>query len=331
MAVLRGLHEAFGASGFEDIRRMTKGLSSDLVFRVVVQERPYLLRIMMRMDARRDPARIFACMKAAASAGLAPAVRYANTQDGIAILDFVEEAPLPRTEALVQIPRALRRLHALPRFPQEFNYVTAHKLFIWRFREAGLAGKDEVEEAFTRYERLCAVYPRIEADMVSCHMDLKPENILFDGRQVCLVDWEAGFVNDRYFDLGVAANFVVNDDAEEASYLEHYFGQAPDEYQRARFYLMRQVLHMFYAAVFMLLGSGGKPVSLSEEEPSFAEFHRRIWLGEIDLANPGSQIIYGTVHWRRLLQGIRGLRFDEAARIVSDRDQGRESSLLPRS
>jgi hypothetical protein len=37
-AVFRGLHEAFGATAIEDIRRMTKGLSSDLVFRIIVQD-----------------------------------------------------------------------------------------------------------------------------------------------------------------------------------------------------------------------------------------------------------------------------------------------------
>jgi hypothetical protein len=47
-AVFRGLREAFGATDIEDIRRMTKGLSSDLVFRIVVQGSPFLLRIMTR-------------------------------------------------------------------------------------------------------------------------------------------------------------------------------------------------------------------------------------------------------------------------------------------
>ena len=69
-AVWRGLDEAFGTRSVEDIRRMTRGLSSDLVLRIVVRGSPYLLRIMTRMDERNDPARVspFACMKAAAEA-----------------------------------------------------------------------------------------------------------------------------------------------------------------------------------------------------------------------------------------------------------------------
>ncbi|HLH17147.1 MAG TPA: hypothetical protein VKX45_07995 [Bryobacteraceae bacterium] len=137
-AVSQGLREAFGGAAIEDIRRMPNAPGSDLVFRMVVQGSPYLLRIMMRMDERMDPARIFACMKAAAEAGVAPAVRYSSAEDGISITDFVEAAPFSPSQALVELPCRLRKLHALPPFPREFNYITAHNGFIWRFRGAGL-------------------------------------------------------------------------------------------------------------------------------------------------------------------------------------------------
>src|SRR4051812_12775176 len=94
-AVFRGLHEAFGATAIEDICRITKGLSSDLVFRIVVQGSPFLLRIMTRIDERNDPARQFTCMRAAAEAGLAPRVRYTNTEYGISITGFIEAVPFP--------------------------------------------------------------------------------------------------------------------------------------------------------------------------------------------------------------------------------------------
>jgi len=317
--VSRALRETFGVTECEDIRKMTKGLSSDLVFRIVVHGSPYLLRIMTHIDERMDPGRIFACMSAAAKAGLAPCVRYINTEAGISITDFVEAIPFPAAHALVQLPGTLHRLHALPPFPKSFNYVTAHNGFIWRFRKTNLLPKAEVEEVFTRYEQLCAAYPRLDSDMVSCHMDLKPENILFDGQHVWLVDWKAAFVNDRYFDLAVAANFLVANDVDELIYLERYFGQQPDEYQRARFLLMRQVLHMLSATAFLLLGSAGKPINLSEKLPSFRDLHRRIWAGEANLEDNDLRIVYGMVHWEQLLQNMRQRRFEEALRIVSDR------------
>jgi aminoglycoside phosphotransferase (APT) family kinase protein len=327
-AVFRGLREAFGTTDIEDIRRMLKGLSSDLVFRIVVQGSPYLLRIMTRMDERLDPVRIFACMSAAAAAGLTPRVRYSNAEDGVSITDFVEAVPFSATQALVQLPGTLRRLHALPLFPKAFNYVTAHNGFIWRCRAAGLLSRDEVEEVFNRYEQVCAAYPRFDSDMVSCHSDLKPDNILFDGQRVWLVDWQAALLNDRYFDLAVAASFVTAGDADECTYLEQYFGQPPDEYQRARFFLMRQVVHMMSATVFLVLGSAGKPVARRDDLPSFGDFQRRIWAGEVNLADNDQKIACGMVHWEQLRQNVRHARFEEALGIVSERNTGQASMRL---
>ena len=326
--VTRALRETFGVATFEEIRSVAKGLSSDLVFRIVVKGCPYALQIIMRLNEQTDPLRQFTCLQAAAQAGLTPRVWYSSIADGISITDFVEPAAFSITEALATIPHTLRQLHSLPPFPKEFNYVTAHKGFVWRFRGAGLLPKDQIEEVFPRYEQLCAVYPRLDSDMVSCHMDLKPENILFDGQRVWLVNWLAAFVNDRYFDLAVAANFVVTDNTDEWTYLEQYFAQRPDEHQSARFFLMRQVVHVFYATVFLLLGSAGKPISQRDNLPSFREFHRRIWAGEVNLADNDMKILYGMVHWKRLLQNMQQTRFDEALGIVSERNTSQEGTRL---
>ena len=65
------------------------------------------------------------------------------------------------------------------------------------------------------------------------------------------MDWEAAFLNDRYADLAVVANLVVTNDKEEMVYLQEYFDGPPDQYQLARFFLMRQIAHMFYAMAFL--------------------------------------------------------------------------------
>lgn len=70
------LQETFGVNEFEDIKKLTAGLSSDLVFRMIVKGKPYLLRIITRTDAMADPTNQFGCMKAAADAGLAPRIWY---------------------------------------------------------------------------------------------------------------------------------------------------------------------------------------------------------------------------------------------------------------
>ena len=327
-AVTRGLREAFGVTGFEDIRKLTSRPTSNLVFRIVVRGSPFLLKIATRKG---DPARPFTCMRAAAEAGLAPHVWYTSAEDRIAITDFVDAAPFPVTDALVRIPAALRTLHALPPFPGVPNHLnttcmflinqgTAVDEFIQKFRAANVLSEGETEELLALYARLAAVYPHHDPDMVSSHNDLfKPDNILFDGHRVWLVDWEAAFLNDRYADLAVVANMVVTNDAEERLYLHEYFGQPPDPYQRARFFLMRQVAHIFYAMGFLWLGSSGAPLSRPQNVPKFRDFHRRIWAGEVDLAHNETKIVYGSIHREQVLQNTQQPRFEEALRIVADR------------
>lgn len=323
-AVARALREAFGVTEFEDIRTLTEGLSSALVFRIVVRGCPYLLRVITNTGVTPGPGQgdqthHFACMKLAAEAGIAPRVWYTSTEDRVSVTDFVEAQPFPAAEALARLPVTLQVLHALPPFPRALKYLDAMDGFVRKFQAAKILPDSETEELFQWYARVASAYPRHESDLVSSHNDLKPENILFDGNRVWLVDWEAGFVNDRYTDLAVVANFVVTNDAEEEAYLRAYFGEAAGEYRHARFYLMRQMLHMFYAAVFLLLGSAGKPIDLSAKTPDFRDFHNRMWAGEVSLVTEEAKRQYGRVHMNQILQNVREGRFQDALRIVSDR------------
>lgn len=57
---------------------------------------------------------------------------------------------------------------------------------------------------------------------------------------------------------------------------------------------------MFYATVFLLLRSAGRPLGLSQQCPSFKDFHGKIWAGEVNLADNDLKIIYGMTHWQQL-------------------------------
>jgi aminoglycoside phosphotransferase (APT) family kinase protein len=323
-AVMLGLHQAFGVTGFEDIRDLTDRPGSNRAFRIVVQGSAYLLRINTR---RGDMIRHFTCMQAAADAGLAPRVRYTSAEDRISITDFVAAVPLPARDALVRIPAALRRLHALPPFPASpFNTTCTFLLnqgpaldgLLHKFRTSGIVPENETGELLDRYQQVAAIYSRLDPDLAPSHNDLfKPDNMLFDGNRLWLVDWEAAFQNDRYVDLAVVANMIVTDESEETAYLQEYFGKPPDERQRARLYLMRQLAHLFYAIAFLIPGTSGKPVDQTKPVPAYDDFQRRFWAREVTLADDRSKTLYGRVHWEKLLQNMRRARFDQAVRIVS--------------
>jgi aminoglycoside phosphotransferase (APT) family kinase protein len=320
-AVTRALRETFGVSDYDAITRITVGNATSRVFRIVVKGVPFLLKMILRTD---DATRHYACMKAGAAAGLAPHVLYASVEDKISITEFVQAVPFPATEALLRIPAVLRALHALPPFPQIpsqintsctflLNQGPALDEFLRRFQAAGILPQTDCEELFARYTQIAEIYPHHAPDMVSSHNDLfKPDNILFDGDRVWLVDWEAAFLNDRYADLAVVANMLVASDADEELFLTCYFGHPPDEHQRARFFLMQQISHIFYALGFLFLGSAVQPVDWAEPVPGFRHFHQRFWAGEFDLKDARMKILYARVHLEQLLHNVRQPRFDKA-------------------
>ena len=318
-AVEHALLVTFGVSEFEDISQLNTGLSSALIFRIVVRKKPYLLRVITRTDAMGDPARYYACMKAAPEAGLAPHTWYAGIEDRISITDFVEAKPFPPDKAKVLMPDVLKRLHSLPRFPFRINYLDFADGAIRKFYAAKILPESMIEDVFQQYERIKKLYPRNDEDLVSCHNDLKPDNILFDGDRVWLVDWEAAFLNDRYTELAVVANFVVTSRNDEKDYLESYFGGELTEYHQARFFLMQQMMHMIYFSFFMSLGTAdGKPIDLNITKPGFREFHNRLWEGNIHLSDKDAQQQYAWVHLEQVRHNLQLKRFDEALHIVSD-------------
>ena len=232
---------------------------------------------------------------------------------------------------LIRIPAVLRALHALPPFGETLPHINTtctylfHKGpavegFLQKFRASGILPPADSENFFNWYAQILEAYPLHHPDPVSSHNDLfKPDNILFDGNRLWLVDWEAAFFNDRYAELAVVANLVVANEAEEAVYLQEYFGQPPNEYQLARFYLMQQLSHLFYAMGFLYLGSLAAPVNFSDPVPDFHDYQQRIWAGEVDLSHSPTKIVYGRVHWNRLVKNMQQTRFNEAVEILSAR------------
>jgi thiamine kinase-like enzyme len=323
-AVTRALNETFGVTEVGDIHDLSARPGSNRAFRIIVRGSPYLLRINTRPG---DMTRHFTCMQIAADAGLAPRVLYASAEDRIAITDFVEAVPLTPADALVRIPAALRTLHALPPFPPAFFNTTCTLLLnqgpaldglLQTFRTTSILPENDTRELLAGYRQVAAVYSLLDSDLAPSHNDLfKPDNMLFDSHRLWLVDWEAAFQNDRYADLAVVANMIVTNESEETSYLQEYFGKPPDDYQRARFYLMRQLAHMFYAMAFLTRASSGAPIDRSEPVPAYSDFQRRFWARAVSLSDTHAKTVYGRVHWEQLSQNMRQTRFQEALRIVS--------------
>jgi len=316
-AVERALKAAFGVNEYEDIRPLTGGLSSALTFKIVVRKNPYLLKI-LRKEVISDPTNEFACQHIAAEAGIAPRIWYANVEDRLLISDFMDAKPFPDDLIPLIVP-TLRTLHSLPHFPKVVNYFEAVNGFIRRFQAAKILPESATEEIFRRYAEVVKVYPRNDSELVASHNDLKPQNMRFDGKRIWLVDWESAFLNDKYVDLAIVANFFVKDEDQEEGYLSGYFGEPAGEYRWARFYLMRQTVSMFYATLLLLEAArAGLSIDANMTTPDFREYHQDLISDKVDMATAEAKLQYGMIHLREALRAMHTARFEEAVARVSD-------------
>jgi hypothetical protein len=321
--VKKALQSTFGIPTYNDIKKLITGLSNALVFRIVVYGKPYLLKI-ARTDVLSDPTLYYyACMKSAAEAGIAPKVWYTGVEDGISITDFVELKPFPLAEAKNKLADLLSRLHSLSPFSKTIHSLDTASRFAEKFREAKILSENTTKMLFSSLERIISVYPRRKEDLVPSHNDLKPENILYDGNKAWLSDWEAAFTNDRYSDLSIVSNFVVTNEADDVEFLNQYFGRNVTEYELARFYLMRQIMHISYFTVFMVIVAGtGKQIDINTiAKHDFRNFHNLMWAGEINLSFTEPRLEYALVHMEQLCQNLRTRRFEDSLRIVSIQDK----------
>lgn len=318
LAVEKALQTAFSTDNFENIEQLTKGLSGALVFKITVDGMPYLLRIITRDGSRDAPEYYFSCLQTAANAGLAPPIHYLDVEAKISITDFIEDQYFSVPEARMKMVDMLRDLHALPKFSNQLHYVEASEAFLQKFLASGLVPQNDIKDLLHRYARVGKVYPRDDQNsLVSCHNDVKRDNIIFDGVRPWLVDWEAARLNDRYVDLAAIANFVVKNDKDETDFLKRYFEETFNEYKQARFFLMKQIVHMFCFTLCSITAAEGKPIDVHRSTVSFNDFHDSLWNGRINLADNHEKLNYGLVHLKELISNMQSDRYEESLRIVA--------------
>ncbi|MBQ1543157.1 phosphotransferase [Caulobacter sp. CCUG 60055] len=325
-AVARGLTAAFGPGAeIDGLVPVGGGLSRADIFRIRVGGVAYLLRIEAERTHFGDPARGYACMRIAADALLAPRVRYACAEDGVAILDFIPERSLlldyagTRADLIAELAQAARLLHAAPAFPPLIDFLDGMDVLIAQQRAASVLDDAELDAPLSLYAELARIYRGLEPAPVSSHNDLNPRNILYDGRRLWLVDWEAAFLADRYFDLAALANFFTATPEEEVLLQATYWSAPPREAQAARLYLARQVNHLYYALAFLNLAAAERPglaVRDAGPPPVLADLHAVMRAGEPVLGSAEGRLAYGRARLGAALDGLRDPRFDEAARLA---------------
>ena len=124
-----------------------------------------------------------------------------------------------------RIAEVLRRLHAGPRFRDDFDMVALSARYLEVIDKRGIPVPDGYREHLGAVPRIDAALRAHPLPMVPSNNDLLAENYLDDGSRLWIVDYEYSGNNDPTFELGNTAQELEFDDQRLRELVAAYFGE----------------------------------------------------------------------------------------------------------
>jgi thiamine kinase-like enzyme len=171
--------------------------------------------------------------RAAAQAGVGPPVLHHLADWDVFVLAWVDARTMSNDAFSApgeptRVAATLRRLHAGPRFRDDFDMFRTAAYYLGVVDERAIrvpAGYREHIGRLPAIEAALAVHP---LPSVPCHNDLLADNYLDDGERLWIVDYEYSGNNDPTFELGNTCQELGWDDTRIRELCAAYFGEATE-------------------------------------------------------------------------------------------------------
>lgn len=194
--------------------------------------------------------------RAAATTGIGPQVLELIPDLDVMVLEFIDgptmsAQTLQSREMAERMAVSFRRLHAAPRFLQDFNMFRLIEKYLEIVDTHQVTIPGDYRDHLPTVADIERAVGAASLPTVPCHNDLLCENFIDDGVALRIVDYELSGNNDPCFDLGNTAQEAEFGDELRAALCEAYFG-GPDDRQLARmnlFALMSDVGWTLWGAI----------------------------------------------------------------------------------
>jgi thiamine kinase-like enzyme len=166
----------------------------------------------------------------AASSGVGAEVIGHLPGEGVLVLRYIEgrtlaDADLREPGRLARVAGTCRRLHAGPRFANDFDMVEVRRSYLRIIQNNGYRLPPHYLDYEDHLARLSGALRVRRTATVPCHNDLLAANQLDDGTTVRLIDYEYAGNNDPCFELGNMWSECHLDDVHLEELVTAYFGR----------------------------------------------------------------------------------------------------------
>ena len=167
--------------------------------------------------------------RAASQAGVAPRVVAYLDDVNMMVLEFIQgqtmsSARLNEDGQATRMARALKQLHAGPRFLHDFDMFRLTEYYLQVVQNHTVKIPDGYMGYMPRVQAIETAFAHNPLPTVPCHNDLLAENYIDDGERLWLIDFEYSGNNDPTFELGNTAQEQQFDEAHQAELCAAYFG-----------------------------------------------------------------------------------------------------------
>lgn len=297
-AVLKGL----GTKNWELINLLSGGLTGVPVYRIVVENKSYTIKLEDVNDKEFDLQRSYKILETVSKQGISPLVYFTDPDRGIVLMKYIESNPRPEAspENIQKFSHLIRELHENNSFPKWKSVIVILELVYQRLTPDYQKSKIIMESMHEINKMRNILFD--QNDVRLCHCDLNPVNVLFDGEKYFLVDWQAASAQSFYFDLAYCSNwfYFYNEDL-CALFLTSYLGREATEEESAKYYLMRIFSYIYLGIGFISLPFRENqnipiiPEENIEKLPSYLKFMQSLGSGMVDLENTETQQQFGFI------------------------------------
>jgi len=204
-------------------------------------------------EAYIDRERETAMAGAAAAAGVAPPLVWADPDRGLMITGFVEGVTLTpqgfreRPGAIDRAAGALARLHRSGAvFPFRFELFAMIDDYLRILAGKDVALPEGYHDVVAEAGAVRHALSQHPARPVACHCDPLCENFIDDGSRVWIVDWEYSGMNDPMWDLGDLSVEAGFDAAQDEKMLAAYFGGEAQAAERGRMVISKAMCDLLW-------------------------------------------------------------------------------------
>ena len=169
--------------------------------------------------------------RAAASAGVGAGIVEHRPELGMTVLEFLTGRTLSNADfadpgVLARAADAVRRLHAGPRFVNDFDMFARQRWYREVIAEHGFPLPPSYDDHAAAWDDVRRVLTATAGPTVPCNNDLLAGNFIDDGERVWLIDYDYSGNNDACFELGNTATECDLTDDQIDAFVAAYFGRA---------------------------------------------------------------------------------------------------------